>query len=534
MSHTPQLSLSEPQIPCVVQVGFAGSRKLFDDVIHPQVNAEAFHQSCVDWLADRLLRLPEEMNLTKEHFLCGTSQMAIGADMVFTGACAKAGMKQRIFLPQHREDFLQAVGSKGVGDFSEQEKSMARELLDLPHIIQERVVSDSADRAERFEEVNLEIVSVSDVLVCLVRKDATARPGGTQHLMERALKRRKPVLSVMVSVVDGQAHLEETWHGLSSSSSFAPELPTMLRPAEKNINSAADYLEHVKKITGKLSGKHKRYFKSAAFLIIGAHILATICAVVAGLFYHDLAKGLLKSIYGLEMIFVLFGLFIHFHLHHSLAVQNWALARLISESARSAKALLSLRLYPDYFFRLPLPQALRPLMRTMNVMLLAHTRNSAHHDWQAARDSYIKTRIASPASGQIAFYDQAAHRAEKWATIAHRVFWTCSTITVVATLMELLHCFDCDFLHLDGRFLSLLAILMPVVAVGALSLSAAFDLAARHHTFSDMSHFLTKQQENLRNAVTEREFIKLVHETETRLLGETANWYSRRSFTGVT
>ena len=73
-----------------------------------------------------------------------------------------------------------------------------------------------------------------------------------------------------------------------------------------------------------------------------------------------------------------------------------------------------------------------------------------------------------------------------------------------------------------------------MLAVAALSLAAAFDLEARKHTYNDMLVILRSQHKLLNEASTAREFGRLVLETESRLLGETVNWYSRRSFTGIT
>ena len=45
--------------------------------------------------------------------------------------------------------------------------------------------------------------------------------------------------------------------------------------------------------------------------------------------------------------------------------------------------------------------------------------------------------------------------------------------------------------------------------------------------------FLKEQVHHLHEAGTESDFQRLLIETESRLLGEIANWYSRRAFTGV-
>jgi len=81
--------------------------------------------------------------------------------------------------------------------------------------------------------------------------------------------------------------------------------------------------------------------------------------------------------------------------------------------------------------------------------------------------------------------------------------------------------------------LGTLAIVTPVLAAGALSLAMALDLEAQEHTYRDMREFLMQQERNLRNATSNREYADLVLETEFQLLGETANWFSRRSFVTV-
>ncbi len=44
---------------------------------------------------------------------------------------------------------------------------------------------------------------------------------------------------------------------------------------------------------------------------------------------------------------------------------------------------------------------------------------------------------------------------------------------------------------------------------------------------------LKAQRPLLQQTESPREFVSLLQETESRLLGEVAGWYSRRSFTGV-
>ena len=117
MSHPH--SMHAPGIPLVVQVGFAGSRILFDAAAHPGLDALKFEREIEDHLAAVLEALPETLGLAKKHFLCGISQIAIGADTLFTRACARLGISQRIFLSQHRDAYLAAKCENGTPDFTE-------------------------------------------------------------------------------------------------------------------------------------------------------------------------------------------------------------------------------------------------------------------------------------------------------------------------------------------------------------------------------------------------------------------------------
>ena len=63
-----------------------------------------------------------------------------------------------------------------------------------------------------------------------------------------------------------------------------------------------------------------------------------------------------------------------------------------------------------------------------------------------------------------------------------------------------------------------MAVFCPVVAVAALSLSAAFDLEARFHTYHQMHDLLIQQRDRLRDATSEHEYTRLLLETEFHLL----------------
>jgi hypothetical protein len=79
-----------------------------------------------------------------------------------------------------------------------------------------------------------------------------------------------------------------------------------------------------------------------------------------------------------------------------------------------------------------------------------------------------------------------------------------------------------------------LAVVLPLLAVAALSLAASVDLEAQVKTYRKMVHDLQVQKQLLTNAASERAFVSQALETERQLVGETLAWYWRRSFTSVT
>jgi len=259
-----KLATPSPGLRLVVQLGFGGSRSLIS-VKHPQLDETAFSAAVQSWLTERLDRLPAELKLTPRHFLCGISQIAIGADTVFAEACQTGSIPQRIFLTQHRDEYLSAAGSEGEPDFSPEQKRRAVELLKSPHIIQERVVAVSPDRHIRFKEVNQEIARVADVVVCLLRADAEAKTGGTVDLLAQAEKRQRPALKITVSVgPDGQPVFEECWVGGSFRPPQLPhelaEIPTKLQ----GIPSLKDYCRDLKNFGSSHAKSMKKVFGLAA------------------------------------------------------------------------------------------------------------------------------------------------------------------------------------------------------------------------------------------------------------------------------
>jgi hypothetical protein len=78
---------AEPILPVVVQLGFAGSRTLLDTAKNPAVDPAAFEKAVQRKLVECLAELPGRLGLAHYHFLCGHSQIAIGADTLFTRAC---------------------------------------------------------------------------------------------------------------------------------------------------------------------------------------------------------------------------------------------------------------------------------------------------------------------------------------------------------------------------------------------------------------------------------------------------------------
>lgn len=480
--------------------------------------------------------LPKQLGLSPQHFLCGVSQIAVGGDTLFTRTCQATAIPQRIFFTQTLDEYLRAVGSNGP-DFTDAQRQIATELLASEHIIQQLVVSGAPTREERFQDANYEIVRVSDVVVVLVREGQLGNPGGSHEMLALAVKRNVPALELVVSIQDGQPQLRSRWHRLESF--HTPVLPKVLSdslPANdlSQLSHIGPFGEELKHLGSGQARWLRKLFTSAAAVIIGTHILATIIAVVAMKLHHEAIAWCL----GGELLLLAFGFLTHHYLHRSHAVQRWAMSRLVAETVRSVSAIGSFHLYPDYLFALPFPIELRPVLRTLSVLHLKATSKITPESWQTIRDGYVNRRLVSQPNAQIPYNQRTRDDAQVALKRAQRLFLAASLLAFGATATKLL--LLCQILHLSehssevlAAIMGGLAIVLPTIAVAALSFASALDLEARYHISDEMVHFLESQRQLLESASTSREFGRLVLETESRLLGETVNWYARRTFLGI-
>ncbi len=538
MKPTPAASSS---VPLVIQLGFAGARALFDRTAHPELDAQKFEDAVAVELVAILRSLPERLGLAADgpHFFCGISQIAIGGDTAFTRACEEVGFLQRIFLPQPLDSYLTAVGSAGP-DFTPEQRRKAESLLESQHVIQTRVVSDSADRHERFGDVNLEIARVSDVVICVVRAEQNSKSGGTHELADFARKRQRPVILLEVGVGPDGSPVITCQDGCDVAFT-APVLPPALGEVHlpalsgSGLPSGRDYCDEIKKLASDRANSLRFYFKWAALIIVLGHVLATAFAVSA----LKLSGGLVFGVLAAELVLLGFGLLVHYMLHHSQSLARWAAFRLVAETARSVQAIGTFPIYLEHFFTLPFPPDFRALVRTINVLHLRDTAATGAADWAKQRDAYVRERLLGPVqNAQVPYNRNTIVWAERRLRLAQQVFYAASISALVSTLAKLATKLVTKVASLPvpegfATGLGVAAILLPVVAVAALSLAAAFDLEARKHTSEEMVAFLERQAELLEGATSAREFAALLIETESRLLGETVNWYARRSFVGV-
>lgn len=522
----PSTPNSVPGLPLVVQLGFAGSRFLFDAKAHPDIDAADFNRLVQAHLQQCLSNLPEQLNLSDKHFFCGLSQLAVGGDTLFSQACRDLKWPQRLLLPQQRSDFLAACGDSGSPDFSEAQRAEAEALFASPHIIDEHVACHDPDRRTRFHVVNLELADQADVLVCLLNAAASVnKTGGTHELMVDAEKRQRPLLEIRVAVGgDGKPMFEQHWHHRNHFTK--PALPHEFDALPSGLTrhcTAAEFCGALKKFASEVSGKRQGIFKISAQIIVATHVLATMLAVI----WHGYAWLLL-----VELLLLAFGFFTHQYLHRSHPTHVWAMARLVAEIARSVLALQKTPGHLQYLFQLPFPAKLRCLLRTLDVLHLRDTRNLSQAEWQDDRNNYVNSRL----DGQISYYRAQLGKANTGYALAKRTFLAGSLGAMLAIVLELLslnglppHC----LLHALEPVLGPMTIILPVIAVAALSMSAALDLEARIHTYAEMLAFLKRQKKHLLEAHTAHAFSRRAMATESHLLAETAGWYSRRAFTGV-
>ncbi|MEZ2293501.1 hypothetical protein [Variovorax sp. RCC_210] len=535
-----------PTIPVAVQVGFGGSRDFFVGMKVLDDERRELEAQLLALLTDVLRRLPEALGMSKHHFLCGVSQVAIGADALFTQACATLAIPQRVLLPQEKHAYLEAADSDGTPDFNAAQRQHAIELLQLPHVVEERVVSDSSERSDQFVDANLAISRTADVIIGIVRRSAKHKVGGTFDLIERAASLGKPALIMEVAIEGDKALMSPllpVGQWLNGQGFVAPGIPGELKgvgiePVDFVTPDVDAYLQTIGREAGERSKAHSSLFKRGALTVLIFHVAATLLATFANKF-HDgsLASALLFT----ELACLGAGLGAHLMLHKGHAVHVWAVTRLVAQMMTSLQAVRAAGGSLGYAVLMTWEEEFLPLLRTCTVLHLMQTRQqrcepTAKLSLEARRDAYCRSRIEEDGLGQLHYYRKQARQAKYRRKVATVAFWIFSLGAVMATSLKWasLHGWLGNWGHHMLDWGGFFAIILPVIAVGFLSWSGASDLEARAATFSAMSAFLERQLPQLRAATSDHELDTLVRETETRLLGESHHWFSRRSFTDVT
>lgn len=524
-------------VPLVAQIAFAGARRLFDPAEHPQVDAAAFHAAVAEHLQRRLERLARDLDLLPADLVCGVSSLAAGADILFAQACQRLGWRLRVFLPQPHEEFFRAMDPSGP-HFTAEEAAAALAQLSGTHMIEEHVVATWPSRGTGFEVVNLELVREADLVVCMLRAGSEPRPGGTASMIDLARRHGRPCLVLTVNVgVDGRPAVVEQWHGRMSALARrqVPAPLSRMAPVAVDPSGVQGLCRAVLDFCGDRASDRRRRFASAAWFIVLTHVLATLCALWA---VKSHGAAFVPWLLLFEITLLVTGVSFHHWLHRTHTAQEWAMGRLMAEISRSVLALVEVPGRLRHLFELPMPESLQALLRTWNVLHLRGATSIVRATWPARRDDYVRERLLETGCGQIPYYETQLRFACRRLMFANVVFFVGSLGALAATGAELAMVAahgneESTWVSTLSSGLGVLAVMLPVAAVAAVSLAAAFDLEARVHTCRDMLAFLSRQKQAIAGAATEHEFVSLAIDTESRLLGETVHWYARRIFTTV-
>ncbi|MDP3069353.1 MAG: hypothetical protein Q8N18_03650 [Opitutaceae bacterium] len=534
---------SRPRMPCVVQLGFSGSRSLYDvenrtleDIARIDAEIEAA-------LRQRLRALRHELELKPDHFLAGVSQIAIGGDMHFTRCCGSEGgagiAMQRILLPQPVDCYLAASGSRGP-DFSPAQRAAALELLQRPAIVHVQCISNAASRAERFEDASHAILSMSDVAVCLLRKNAPSKRGGTVDFLELARRTQKPTLVMLVEVsATGAIVCSSTWHDrehftLPGLPGFALHVSPKPEWSAESLPSATAYCETLKEYFSRAAQDGRGLFERMARVVLHTHLGATVCAAMAlalAVVSGEWVFWILVALLGTELALLSWGYRTHHALDHDQIVRVWARARLPAEIARSVIALGNVHVYLGHLAQmriLPVPNLDR-LLGTISWLHLGATLKHAETDPEKLRHDYVRNRI----DNQLEFYRKRSAEAKASLLFARRRFKLWWTLGFGSTALKLAEVLLETVLHAPGWLaaaLGVFAVVFPVLAVGVLSWASAMDLEANASEFAEMVGFLEKQKAAFQEITTIRPLRRAMLDTEAGILAEVSQWYVRRSY----
>ncbi|MHC4378518.1 MAG: hypothetical protein ACYS26_18105 [Planctomycetota bacterium] len=540
--------MSDPQsapgfseaIPIVVQIGLAGARHIAPSSLESAEAARKYEQQLGTELEAILRKLPDQLGLNAQHFICVHSQAAIGVDAIGIEATARLGWLHRVALPRLPEEYVNAQDPDSSDpDFTAGQAQDCLESLQSEHVIEVDVVSKATARNERFEEVNQHLARICDVIVCVVRADRhSSGAGGSKDLIDRAQQRGRPLLVVAVSEDEaGAPTTESEWTNLDLFQvPTGPREFDALDPATARtcaVGSSAEELRAcLASASEHLAEQHQKRFRSTVRFVLVTHVLATALATAALLLGKVAGPIVLIGVLAFELAALGWGYKRHSDLHHKHEVEVWAMARLVREVVRSAQAVSGMQMALRHFFQLPMPQSLRPLLRTLNVMHLAEVRRGKAE--RPLVSDYVEGRIRD----QWNFYDEKAGHAESQVDRLDRLFRWFSMAALLMTSAKLLMTLakavgQKQLYWAEGSdACGFIAIVAPVAAVAALTWATSNDYRGRAKVFREMQQHLGPylDPKQIPSSTGTELFHGFVLETESRLLGETANWYARRAF----
>ena len=517
-------------LPVAVHVGFAGIRAIDSENGHLQQlcnkQFEAVFKKITETLADR------------RPLFCGISQIAKGADTLFTEFCRAQGYLQKIYLPQSLSFFLQATGSSGP-DLSDKEKTRAKELSRSEHIIQIQTVSSSDDRHTRFEETNFEILKSSDVIICLINEPAKeGRKGGTYELLERAKNHKTPLFVIRYDAESKSFCTEIEEYNLEKLCPF--RLPDQLsKPIPQDKQQSVETLEGFvtvsKEITSEKAGTEKKKYENSVAVITWTHVIATSLAVItvflSSVFENDLPLWLAIVLLVVELMLLITGFRYHNKFHHSKVTQTWAINRLISEINRSIVNVKIAHIDISYLRKISFSDNLIPLLNTLDVLYLKDLKGSPVEDCESIRKTYVDNRL-SGSKGQLTYYQSNLEKESAKQDTYTILFKTFSILAMVAILIKIV----IKYYHLEDHFVALMTaiiVIFPVVAVAVMSINISKDLEERQSTFRENIDYLTNIKTLLENANTITECQYLILKAEQKMLSEVVSWFNRMYYRKV-
>jgi hypothetical protein len=472
------------------------------------------------------------------------ASVAGGSDTLCVEASRELGMSVHLLLPLPEAEFAKDFSSPKVWQRSKRQLELVGQKLGRDSL---RVVPGEMTRPDCYFDQAIHMLEAVDVLIALWDGQPARGLGGTQQVIDHALRIGLP--AVFIDSATGKTTTKGDLAKAFQNDEIMAELHEIACEAGDHCSKELGSADELQQCLDDIANAEAKRFRPSLVLIILLHGIAALLAAIVTFQLMDSSGTVVKNsvwenskwvFAATELLVVSGALWMSFRLHRKHTQQRWIRCRFACELVRGLRASV------------PLVDPLHPLVGVhdpkwrrfgISVGLLAHE-SKPLSDPIALRNDYIAVRLSKThPEGQIRHYEKMRPQALWWWDFTGQVSKWSAVLAPGFVLLSLANKLSKYWDHEHGGwhlnedprwwpFVVLLPIALPLFAGVASGIRQALDAGRRKERYPEMTTRLTALRTHLSGLETRPTIAHTVSQAEEILLDELREWQLTATTTG--